>query len=102
MGNVIYAVNYNHDLLWYKHNGYNTGTWDWSADVGQKVGNGWDFKKVIARGNGVIYAITHDHDLLWYKHNGHNTLPWGRPPHVGQKVRNGWHFEQAIAGRTGG
>jgi hypothetical protein len=49
MGNgIIYAITHDHDLLWYKHNGYNTGTWDWSHDVGQKVGNGWDFKQVIA------------------------------------------------------
>jgi hypothetical protein len=99
MGNgIIYAITHDHDLLWYKHNGYNTGTWDWSHDVGQKVGNGWDFKEVIAGGDGVIYAITDDHDLLWYKHNGYNTGTWDWSADVGQKVGNGWDFKQVIAG----
>src|SRR5258707_10477709 len=96
MGNVIYAVNYNHDLLWYKHNGYNTGTWDWSADVGQKVGNGWDFKEVIAGGHGVIYAIPHAHGLPWYKHNAHNTGSSDRGADVDPNVCKGLDFKEVF------
>jgi len=30
MGNVLYAVNANNDLLWYRHEGYGNGKFEWT------------------------------------------------------------------------
>lgn len=94
---VIYAITHDGKLLWYRHNGYQTGTgletpgaWEGSREVGR----GWaDFKNVFSAGDGIIYAITQEGKLIWYKHNGYlngrgleNADAWENPKEVGR----GW------------
>lgn len=71
-GGVIYAVQSNGDLIWYKHNGWETGAATWAnGGSGVKIGSGWQhFTTVFASSNGVIYGIQPGGDLLWYKHRG--------------------------------
>jgi monoamine oxidase len=38
----------NGDLIWNRHEGRGDGTFAWAADVGRKVGNGWNPKHVFA------------------------------------------------------
>jgi hypothetical protein len=54
---VIYAIQQNGDLLWYRHDGWATGAVTWTSGGGTKVGNGWAATHVFPGGNGVIYAV---------------------------------------------
>lgn len=91
------------DLLWYRHDGYVDGTFDWSAAAGKKVGNKWHkFPTVFAGGDGVIYAIADGGDLFWYRHDGHHdgTFRWAHS--AGKKVDTGWDgFSTVFAGGDG-
>ena len=102
---IIYAITPDGKLLWYKHNGYQTGTgletpgsWEGPRDVGR----GWaNFTKAFSAGDGVIYAITEDGKLIWYKHNGYldgrgleSAGAWENPKEVG----HGWgKFDEVFA-----
>jgi hypothetical protein len=84
-GNSIYALTDAGILRWYRHDGFNDGSFVWKGGV--DVGRGWIFKKIFSGGDGVVYAIRDDGTLLWYRHNGYadgggiNT--WSGPEVVG-------------------
>lgn len=85
-GNRFYALTQDGRLLWYQHNGFNTGEFDWNG--ANEVGNGWSFKRIFAGGDGIIYAIRQDGVLLWYLHHGYKdgTFNWAEPTEIG----TGW------------
>ncbi len=88
---VLYIINKDGDLLWYKHLGYHDGTFTWHPASGTKVGNGWtDFNAVFSGGNGVIYLIDKNHNLFWYKHAGFATGTNSWYGGATNKVGNGW------------
>lgn len=45
---LIYAIGQNNDLLWYRHEGRNDGTFRWTDANARKVGVGWDMKHVFS------------------------------------------------------
>ena len=46
---IIYAIMPNDDLMWFRHEGRNDGTFKWAFDaVGRKVGNGWNVKQAFS------------------------------------------------------
>ena len=48
-GGVIYAVQPDGRLLWYRHEGRDTGASRWTSGTGTEVGSGWgNFKQVFA------------------------------------------------------
>jgi len=74
---IIYVVNRDDKLLWFRHNailsgaGLETpGAWDGPKEVGRGWGN---LRAVFSTGGGVIYDITQNGKLQWYKHNGYLT-----------------------------
>ncbi len=76
-GNVIYALTHDGKLLWYRHNGFNTGARrEWQG--AEEVGTGWNSYKYVfsGGGSGILYAITPDGKLLWHKHTGHANGAW--------------------------
>jgi len=98
---VIDMVNHDNQLLWYRHDGREDGTFRWSADKGLIIGTGWNFRAVIGAGHGVIYAITPDGDLLWYRHegSGDGSFKWALAQ--GQLVNSGFKGLQVIAASGG-
>jgi len=74
---IIYGVNSNGDLLWYKHLGHDSGlglsdAGSWLG--GKTVGVGWgSFTTLFSSGDGVIYGIQPDGVLRWYRHLGYQT-----------------------------
>jgi Tachylectin len=94
---VIYALNSNNELYWYRHDGRTDGTPKWADPNGLKVGSDWKFKQVFSGGNGIIYAVTRDGDLLWYRHDGRGdgTFQWASLQ--GAKVGNGWNFKEIFS-----
>lgn len=87
---IIYAINTNKELFWYKHAGHWNSTFDWGTNTGNKVGTGWTFHQILNDGDGHLYAITDNGDLLWYNHNGFHegTFNWAQAS--GAVVGNGW------------
>jgi hypothetical protein len=81
---VVYAVDPEGKLWWYKHRGYLTGTQEWEGP--KQVGTGWaGFKKVFSSSEGYIYALQPSGDLLWYQHRGYQdgTVKWRGPTTIG-------------------
>ena len=99
---VIYARANNNDLLWYRHDGRDDGTFKWAADTGRKVGGGWAFRQLFPGGGGVIYAIKDNGDLLWYRNDGisDGTFKWAAGGAV-NVVNTGWNFKQVFSGGGG-
>jgi hypothetical protein len=88
-GNRFYALGHDGKLLWYQHNGFNDGTFDWNGPL--PVGRGWgDFVNAFGGGNGIVYAVQRDGTLLWYQdtgfRNGGSLSGWNGPRPVG----TGW------------
>ena len=98
MNGIIYTITQNNDLMWYRHEGRNDGTFRWTFNEGKKVGNGWDVKHIFSGGDGIIYTITQNNDLMWYRHEGRNdgTFRWAF--NEGKKVGNGWDVKQVFSG----
>jgi hypothetical protein len=72
---VLYAIEPNGDLLWYKDTARN-GTWGWDPNSGHLIGTGWNvFSQVVSGGNGMLYAIEPNGDLLWYRDLAQNGTP---------------------------
>jgi hypothetical protein len=96
---VIYAMQPNGDLFWYRHDGFRTGS-D-SGLMPSRIGNGWDeFDKIIAGEDGVIYGRLPDGTLRWFRHLGHadGSVSWTEPKDVG----TGWDgFIEIFAGSSG-
>ena len=94
---MIYAITESGDLLWYRHDGRDDGSFRWAAPEGKKVGTGWNFPQVFSGGGGVIYAVTSNYELLWYRHDGHDdgSFRWAAPE--GKKVGSGWDFKHLFS-----
>ena len=90
----VYAIKDDGDMLWYRKD---TGEAPWQGP--KKVGNGWNFKEVIAAGGNSFYALTNDRKLIWYRHDGFNdgSRTWPAPVEVG----HGWTFKQIFSGGEG-
>ncbi|MCZ7600876.1 MAG: tachylectin-related carbohydrate-binding protein [Gammaproteobacteria bacterium] len=87
---VLYAVDQNGSLLWYRHDDYRDARSPSSWQGPSLVGTGWGhFVGIFSSGEGVIYAVQPDGTLLWYRHTG-----YGGRPH--RKARRPW----ARAGRS--
>ena len=85
---IIYLIGDDGVLRWYKHKGFQNGTFDWEGH--SEVGNGWNnFHNVFSIGGGIIYAVGSDGTLWWYKHKGYQN---GAPEWEDRKkVGVGWN-----------
>jgi hypothetical protein len=85
-GNRFYALTQDGKLLWYQHDGFNDGSFNWKP--ASEVGSGWTFSRIFSGGDGVVYAIRQDGKLLWYRHTGFNdgSRFWSDAKEVG----SGW------------
>src|SRR3712207_3346465 len=98
---IIYAINQNNRLLWYRHDGRYDGSASWANNGNARVvGRGWNFKHVFYGGNDIIYAITHNNRLLWFRHDGRfsGTNNWAGN---GRVVGTGWNFKHVFSGGDG-
>jgi tachylectin len=102
---VIYGINPDGDLLYYKYLGMSDGSKSWGK-TGARIGNGWNFRQVFSGGDGVIFAITEEGDLLYHKYRGlsdtaftnSGSSSWGT---TGARIGNGWNFRQVFSGGDG-
>ncbi|MDR4504926.1 MAG: tachylectin-related carbohydrate-binding protein [Candidatus Scalindua sp.] len=88
------------DLLWYRHDGWQNGSQNWTGP--HRVGKGWgDFRQAFYAGEGVIYAIRDNGDILWYKHEGHSDGAFTWAQDSGKQVGHGWDFKHVFSGGGG-
>lgn len=100
---VLYAVQSNGALLWYRHLDPTGGAMTW-ASAGREIGDGWNmFTAVIAAGDGVLYGVQPSGDLLWYRHLDPTggTVTWANSG-GGSTIGTGWQmFHTVIAAGNG-
>jgi hypothetical protein len=82
-GNRFFALTQDGKLIWYRHDGFNDGSFVWPKPV--EVGNGWTFSRIFSGGQGIVYAIKNDGTLLWYRNNdsANGSRDWQEPKVVG-------------------
>ena len=90
---VIYVINDENDLLWYRHDGRNDGSFRWADNNSRKVGTGWNFKHAFSGGGGVIYAVSDANDVLWYRHDGRGDGSFRWADNNSRKVGVGWNLK---------
>ena len=99
-GGVIYRVDSQGDLYWYKHVGWYSGSKEFNGP--SKVGMGWSgIRLAFGAGRGVIYAVDSKGDLNWYRHLAEETgeFKWANGG-IPMKVGVGWG--QVRLGFSGG
>jgi len=96
---VIYGIQPDGRLLWYRHDGAGQGSTDWRGAV--EVGAGWqNFLHVFSGGDGTIYGIRPDGVLERRIHRGYldGTLDWSGAEEIG----TGWAgFREVVAAADG-
>jgi hypothetical protein len=79
---VIYAVDGEGYLRWFRHDGASDGSAAWAPD--RRVGVGWrhGIKRVFPDSGGVIYALADDGTLRWLRHKDpvNGTESWDPGP----------------------
>jgi len=98
---VIYGIDDDNNLLWYRHTGWTDGSFRWATDKGRTVGTGWNIPYIFPGDSGVIYTINNDGDLSWYRHTGCETGSFLWAAGSGNTVARGWHFKQVFSGGNG-
>lgn len=99
---VIYAINRQGELLWFRHSDALHGTPEWKGPI--VIGTGWSgFRKVFSAGGGELFAIRNDGILFQWRHSGHgdgsslwDNFPGGQYRQIGE----GWgHFAKVFASK---
>ena len=67
---VIYGVQNDGTLYWYRHKGWLKGENNWVSLNGKKIGDGWIFDQIFSGSDGLIYGVHNDGTLHWYRHKG--------------------------------
>lgn len=64
---VIYAIQADGSLRWYRHAGWTTGGTNWSNGVGREIGTDWHtFRVVLAGAEGQLYTVSGDGSVRWW------------------------------------
>lgn len=101
---IIYAIQADGKLYWYRHTNWSTGTpANWAnSGSGRVIGNGgWQkFRFVLAAADGQIFACMPNGDLLWYRYILSNSSTGAGSWHSASGTRIGtqWNFPRVIGG----
>ena len=120
---ILYGVDANNTLTWWRHDGRVDGGFRWAYGSGTPVGWGWDFATLFGAGDGVIYGISprvpahydtvgsggggnlipaSGGDLYWYRNLGqaNGTKSWAAGS--GKSISHGWGgFKKVFSGGDG-
>jgi N,N-dimethylformamidase len=81
---VIYAVQADGVLRWYRHAGWTSGGVSWSNGIGREIGDGWHrFTTVLADADGQLFAMSGDGRVRWFK--------WELSDPAGSDGAGSWH-----------
>lgn len=66
---IIYAIQTDGHLFWYRHADWRGGTNTWSNGGGLRIGTGWQrFSTVLGAADGQLFAVRGNGDVLWYRY----------------------------------
>jgi N,N-dimethylformamidase len=67
---IIYAVQADGSLLWFRHTGWQTGAATWAnAGNARVIGAGWQvFRSILADASGQLFGLMPDGSIHWYKY----------------------------------
>src|SRR5215469_15382470 len=66
---IIYAIQADGTLLWYRHTGFQTGAATWASGGGRVIGSGWNmFRTVLAAANGQLFGFMPDGSIRWFQY----------------------------------
>jgi hypothetical protein len=66
---VIYAIQADGSLLWYRHWGWETGVSGWATGSGRKIGSGWNqFHTVLGSTDGSLYGVRGDGTIHYFRY----------------------------------
>lgn len=101
---IIYGIQADGKLYWYRHTNWSTGTpASWAnSGSGRVIGNGgWQkFRSVLAAADGQLFAFLPNGDLLWYRYILSNSSTGAGSWHSASGTRIGtqWNFPRVIGG----
>lgn len=99
-GNSFYALGEDGSLNWYRHDGFNDGSFAWKGPV--QVGRGWRFSKIFSGSDGIVYAIRDNGELLWYRHHGYASGGGLDTWSMARVVGSGWaQFQDVFSSGSG-
>lgn len=66
---VIYAVQADGTLFWYRHLGWQTGSGGWASGSGRRIGNRWhEYRTVLGGSDGSLYGIRADGTAYYHRY----------------------------------
>ncbi|MGH8875978.1 MAG: tachylectin-related carbohydrate-binding protein [Stackebrandtia sp.] len=65
---VLYELDENGDLYWYRHTDPKGGSVGWAEKSGKRIDSGWRNRVASAGCKGVLYSLGRDGKLYWYRH----------------------------------
>ncbi|MEV4466453.1 N,N-dimethylformamidase beta subunit family domain-containing protein [Micromonospora echinofusca] len=66
---VIFAIQADGGLYWYRHTGWQTGAFRWASGSGRRIGSGWhQFRAVFGGLDGSLYAVRGDGTMHYYRY----------------------------------
>lgn len=103
---VLYAIQADGHLLWYRNSGWTTGAPTWSnGGSGRVIGSDWaQFVTVLASADGQFFALRADGSLLWYRYilSDANTGAGSWHPASGSQIGSGFdRFTRMTGGWDG-
>jgi len=100
---IIYAIQADGNLYWYRHINWTTGapaSWA-NSGTGRLIGTGWQkFRFVLTAADGQIFAFLPNGDLLWYRYilSDINTGAGSWHAASGSRIGTQWNFPRVIGG----
>ena len=103
---VIYAIQADGRLLWYRHAGWATVSSSWAnSGIARQIGTGWSsFVTVLAGSNGTLFGLRPNGDLIWYRYvvSDWNTGAGSWAANSGSRIGNGFtSFSRLFGGYDG-
>lgn len=99
---IVYAIQSDGALYWYRHLGWQTGGGSWANNgSGLKIGTDWQqFTTVLAGSDGQFFAFRADGTLLWYRYvlSNANTGAGGWAAGSGSVIGSGFNSYSRIWG----
>ncbi|TPQ18263.1 N,N-dimethylformamidase beta subunit family domain-containing protein [Streptomyces sporangiiformans] len=100
---IIYGIQSDGNLYWYRHRGWTDGTASWAnSGTGRLIGGKWQqFRYVLAAADGQIFAWHPNGDLIWYRYilTDINTGAGRWHGASGSRIGTGWNrFPRLLGG----
>lgn len=103
---VIYGIQSDGSLLWYRHVGWTTGSANWANNgIGKAIGSEWQqFGTVLADADGTLFGFGTDGTVRWYKYvvTDLTTGAGYWHPNSGTQIGSGFDVYARFAGGWGG